>query len=149
MQLFYYQKLYLSTLTMQELDGKPAGNKILKVGDIIPRAFERKGNSAMSSFRTNQQGEKQTEAGDGLDLTKISEETEAEDPVTSDSVLKGRCVRDVVTPLAKMPYADQLEQKNSSLTRTLKTLVSISYLLIPYCYNVTCHFQTGIAKIDF
>ncbi|WMV56042.1 hypothetical protein MTR67_049427 [Solanum verrucosum] len=107
---------------VKELDGKPAGNKILKVGDIIPRAFERKGNSAMSSFPTNQQGEMQTQAGDGLDLTKISEETEAEDPVTSDSVLKGRCVRDVVTPLAKMPYADQLEQKKSSLTRTLKTL---------------------------
>ncbi|XP_049378773.1 zinc finger CCCH domain-containing protein 24 [Solanum stenotomum] len=107
---------------VKELDGKPAGNKILKVGDIIPRAFERKGNSVMSSFPTNQQGEMQTQAGDGLNLTKISEETEAEDPVTSDSVLKGRCVRDVVTPLAKMPYADQLEQKKSSLTRTLKTL---------------------------
>ncbi|XP_015058657.1 zinc finger CCCH domain-containing protein 24 isoform X2 [Solanum pennellii] len=107
---------------VKELDGKPAGNKILKVGDIIPRAFERKGNSAMSSFHNNQQGEKQTETGDGLDLTKKSEESEAEDPVTSDSVLKGRCVRDVVTPLAKMPYADQLEQKKSSLTRTLKTL---------------------------
>lgn len=107
---------------VKELDGKLAGNKILKVGDVMPRAFERKGNSAMPSFPTNQQGEKQTQAGDGLDLTKISDETEAEDPVTSDSVLKGRCVRDVVTPLAKMPYADQLEQKKSSLKRTLKTL---------------------------
>ncbi|MCD7457410.1 hypothetical protein HAX54_035033 [Datura stramonium] len=107
---------------VKELDGKLAGNKILKVGDVIPRAFERKGNSAMSSFPTNQQGEKQTQAGDGLDLTKISDETEAEDPVTSDSVLKGRCARDVVTPLAKMPYADQLEQKKSSLKQTLKKL---------------------------
>ncbi|XP_055833376.1 zinc finger CCCH domain-containing protein 24 [Solanum dulcamara] len=107
---------------VKELDGKPAGNRILNVGDIIPRAFERKGNSAMSSFLTNQQDEKKTQAGDCLDLTKISDETEAEDPVTSDSVLEGRCVRDVVTPLAKMPYADQLEQKKSSLTRTLKTL---------------------------
>lgn len=83
----------------------------------------------MSSFPTNQHGEKQTQAGDGLDLTKILDETEAEDQTANDSVLMGRCVRDVVTPLAKMPYADQLEQKKSSLTRTLKTLVRISYLL--------------------
>ncbi|KAJ8543924.1 hypothetical protein K7X08_025542 [Anisodus acutangulus] len=103
--------------TVKELDGKLVGNKNLKVGDVIPRQFERKVNSAMSSLPTNQQGEKQTQAGDGLD----SDETEAEDP-TGDSILKGRCVRDVVTPLAKMPYADQLEQKKSSLTQTLKRL---------------------------
>ncbi|KAJ8551886.1 hypothetical protein K7X08_028329 [Anisodus acutangulus] len=102
---------------VKELDGKLVGNKNLKVGDVIPRQFERKGNSAMSSLPTNQQGEKQTQAGDGLD----SDETEAEDP-TGDSVLKGRSVRDVVTPLAKMPYADQLEHKKSSLTQTLKRL---------------------------
>ncbi|XP_016547449.1 zinc finger CCCH domain-containing protein 24 [Capsicum annuum] len=107
---------------VKELDGLPFRNKILKVGDVVPRAFERKGNSAMSSFPTNQHGEKQTQAGDGLDLTKILDETEAEDQTANDSVLMGRCVRDVVTPLAKMPYADQLEQKKSSLTRTLKTL---------------------------
>ncbi|PHU03858.1 Zinc finger CCCH domain-containing protein 24 [Capsicum chinense] len=107
---------------VKELDGLPFRNKILKVGDVVPRAFERKGNSAMSSFLTNQHGEKQTQAGDRLDLTKILDETEAEDQTANDSVLMGRCVRDVVTPLAKMPYADQLEQKKSSLTRTLKTL---------------------------
>ncbi|KAM3302915.1 zinc finger CCCH domain-containing protein 24 [Capsicum chacoense] len=107
---------------VKELDGLPFRNKILKVGDVVPRAFERKGNSAMSSFPTNQHDEKQTQAGDGLDLTKILDEPEAEDQTANDSVPMGRCVRDVVTPLAKMPYADQLEQKKSSLTRTLKTL---------------------------
>lgn len=101
----------------------------------------------MSSFLTNQQGEKKTQAGDGLDLTKISDETEAEDPVTSDSVLEGRCVRDVVTPLAKMPYADQLEQKKSSLTQTLKTLVSISCPLYSIIKSLTTF--PGIEKIDF
>lgn len=108
------------------MDGKPAGNKILKVRDVLPRSFEKKGNLAISSFPTTQRGEKQNQDGDGLELTKILDETEAEDSETSDSVLKGRCARDVVTPLAKMPYADQLEQKKSSLMRTLKTLVRIS-----------------------
>ncbi|CAN4120321.1 unnamed protein product [Withania somnifera] len=90
---------------VKELDGLLVCKRILKVGDVIPRAFERKGNSAMSSFLTKQQGEKQ-----------------AEDQETSDSVSKYRSVRDVVSPLAKMPYADQLEQKKSSLTQILKTL---------------------------
>ncbi|CAN4119349.1 unnamed protein product [Withania somnifera] len=110
------------TTAEKELDGLAVRNKIIKVRDVIPRAFERKGNSAISSLATNQQGEKQTLVGDGLDETKILDKTEAEDQVTSDSALKGRCVRDVVTPLAKMPYADQLEEKKSSLIQTLKKL---------------------------
>ncbi|XP_060169575.1 zinc finger CCCH domain-containing protein 24 [Lycium barbarum] len=96
---------------LKELDGKLVGNKNLKVGDVIPRSFERKCNSAP----TNQQGEKQTQAGDGLDADEADDED-------SNSVLKGRCVRDVVTSLAKMTYADQLEQKKSSLTQILKRL---------------------------
>ncbi|XP_075093368.1 zinc finger CCCH domain-containing protein 24 isoform X2 [Nicotiana tabacum] len=109
-------------LKQHELNGKLVGNKNLKVGDVIPRPFERKGNSAISSSPASQQGEKQTQTGDSLDSTKISDETEAEDPLSSDSVLKGRSVRDVVTPLANVPYADQLEQKKSSLMQTLKKL---------------------------
>ncbi|OIT32306.1 PREDICTED: zinc finger CCCH domain-containing protein 24 [Nicotiana attenuata] len=107
---------------LKELNGKLVGNKNLKVGDVIPRPFERKGNSAISSSPSSQQGEKQTPTGDSLDSTKISDETEAEDPLFSDSVLKGRSVRDVVTPLANIPYAEQLEQKKSSLMQTLKKL---------------------------
>ncbi|XP_075078116.1 LOW QUALITY PROTEIN: zinc finger CCCH domain-containing protein 24-like [Nicotiana tabacum] len=107
---------------LKELNGKLVGNKNLKVGDVIPRPFERKGNSAISSSPASQQGEKQTPTGDSLDSNKISDETEAEDPLFSDSVLKGRSVRDVVTPLANIPYADQLEQKKSSLMQTLKKL---------------------------
>lgn len=122
------------------MNGKLVGNKNLKVGDVIPRPFERKGNSAISSSPASQQGEKQTPTGDSLDSNKISDETEAEDPLFSDSVLKGRSVRDVVTPLANIPYADQLEQKKSSLMQTLKKLVRISYPSIPYCYKTAQNF---------
>jgi len=40
------------------------------------------------------------------------------------SVSKSRSLRDVVTPLAHIPYADQLEQKKTSLMQILKKLVS-------------------------
>lgn len=47
-----------------------------------------------------------------------------DDVVAVDGSSKKRTVRDVVTPLADVPYADQLEQKKSSLMQILKKLVS-------------------------
>ncbi|KAL9261843.1 Zinc finger CCCH domain-containing protein, partial [Drosera capensis] len=38
------------------------------------------------------------------------------------SVSKQKCARDVVTPLADIPYAEQLEQKKNSLSQLLKRL---------------------------
>lgn len=46
---------------------------------------------------------------------------------------KMRSARDVVTPLAHLPYAHQLEQKKNSLVHMLKKLVShiLSFFLFP------------------
>lgn len=41
----------------------------------------------------------------------------------------GRSARDAVTPLAHMSYADQLEQKKTSIMQTLKKLVGNSISL--------------------
>ncbi|CAA0811991.1 Zinc finger CCCH domain-containing protein 24 [Striga hermonthica] len=42
--------------------------------------------------------------------------------LNNESVLKGRSARDVVTPLAHMSYADQLEHKKNSLAQILRRL---------------------------
>ncbi|VFQ96186.1 unnamed protein product [Cuscuta campestris] len=47
---------------------------------------------------------------------------EKQNTINSDSVVKARSVRSVVTPLADMPYPDQLDHKKSSLVQTLKKL---------------------------
>lgn len=83
----------------QELDGKQVGNKTLKVSDVIPRSFEKQNKD-----------EKQVPSGE----------------MNSDSVSKGRSARSVVTPLADMSYAEQLENKKNSLMQALKKLVRIS-----------------------
>ncbi|XP_031122709.1 zinc finger CCCH domain-containing protein 24 [Ipomoea triloba] len=79
----------------EELDGKQVGNKTLKVSDVIPRSFEKQNKD-----------EKQVPSGE----------------MNSDSVLKGRSARSVVTPLADMSYAEQLENKKNSLMQSLKKL---------------------------
>lgn len=108
----------------EELDGKSVGNKTLKVADVIPRSFEKKDKVALAPVQTLQQA--------GQSVTQSSNNHESsndlgEDPIDPDSTpkssdLNNRSVRDVVTPLAHMPYADQLEHKKKSLMQTLKRL---------------------------
>lgn len=70
--------------------------------------------------------------------------------VADDSVSKARSARDVVTPLAHMPYSDQLEHKKSSLVQILKRLVRFVPLTNSYTavqFYIYCLFS-GIAFIN-
>ncbi|XP_050370033.1 zinc finger CCCH domain-containing protein 24 [Argentina anserina] len=88
------------------LDGISIGNNNIKVADVLPRSFEKKTKSAL-----------------GLPLIgENREESLVENGVEEGDVMKGRSARTVVTPLAHMPYADQLEQKKSSVAQILKKL---------------------------
>ncbi|XP_004295024.1 PREDICTED: zinc finger CCCH domain-containing protein 24 [Fragaria vesca subsp. vesca] len=91
---------------VKALDGISIGNNNIKVADVLPRSFEKKTKSALGLPLIGESGEDSmvangVEDGDGM---------------------KGRSARTVVTPLAHMPYADQLEQKKSSVTQILKKL---------------------------
>lgn len=109
----------------QELDGKSVGNKALKVADVIPRSFEKKDKVALVPAQTLQQA--------GQSVTENSNNHESSNDLEDDSTpkssdLNNRSVRDAVTPLAHMSYADQLEHKKKSLMQTLKRLVMQAYL---------------------
>ncbi|KAL2507527.1 Zinc finger CCCH domain-containing protein 24 [Forsythia ovata] len=111
---------------VEELDGKSVGNNwTLKVTDVIPRSFEKKNKTALLP-QTTQQSEKPAPVSDSSDMTELKND-QGDDPIDGTlaldgSVSKGRSVRDVVTPLAHMAYADQLEHKKNSLMQTLKRL---------------------------
>lgn len=115
----------------QELKGKSIGNKILKVADVIPRSFDKKIRSTMALPLNGQQAGEHSLDGEN---TRVSISSNGvEDGDTNDdekhgstvdgSVARARSVRDVVTPLAHMPYSDQLEHKKTSLMQNLKKLV--------------------------
>lgn len=100
------------------LDGKSVGNKNLKVADIIPRPFEKKNTQETLKPESTTDNTQVSESLNGL------EDGDSIDGLTpGSSVLKGRSARDVVTPLARMSYVDQLEHKKNSLVQTLKKLV--------------------------
>lgn len=107
----------------QELDGKPVGNKILKVADVVPRSFEK-------NITTNKI--KSTSISEDDEVLASSNRCEDGDTIDDDlkpgcSNSKARSARDVVTPLAYMPYADQLEHKKSNLMQILKKLVRTAH----------------------
>ncbi|KAK4408943.1 Zinc finger CCCH domain-containing protein 24 [Sesamum angolense] len=106
-------------LTHSELDGKSVGNnRTLKVADVIPRPFEK-------NNKPIQKSENPSLDGDHTNMTDATNNDEADGDgslVPSGSVVKGRSVRDVVTPLAHMTYSDQLDHKKNSLAQTLKRL---------------------------
>ncbi|XP_034688049.1 zinc finger CCCH domain-containing protein 24 isoform X3 [Vitis riparia] len=111
---------------MEELEGKSIGNKNLKVGDILPRSFEKKNNSALPLHQSTQKKMETALGGDDTDVSMSSFGLEDGDAVCDssapDSVLKARSARDVATPLAHLTYTDQLEHKKNSLMQTLKKL---------------------------
>lgn len=131
----------------QELEGKSIGNKNIKVADVIPRSFDKKPNSTMPIPQNSQKTEESALAGENTDVPVSSNGTEDGDTNEGNSTLNGlassvRSARDVVTPLAHMPYADQLEHKRNSMMQILKKLVSIasSYLVLqlPFLFCVCC-----------
>ncbi|KAL0460204.1 UNVERIFIED_CONTAM: Zinc finger CCCH domain-containing protein 24 [Sesamum latifolium] len=106
-------------IAVKELDGKSIGNnRTLKVADVIPRPFEK-------NNKPTQNSENPSSDGDHTNMIEATNNDEADGDgslVLSGSVVKGRSVRDVVTPLAHMTYSDQLDHKKNSLTQTLKRL---------------------------
>ncbi|KAL0417730.1 UNVERIFIED_CONTAM: Zinc finger CCCH domain-containing protein 24 [Sesamum radiatum] len=106
-------------IAVKELDGKSVGNnRTLKVADVIPRPFEK-------NNKPIQKSENPSLDGDHTNMTDATNNDEADGDgslVPSGSVVKGRSVRDVVTPLAHMTYSDQLDHKKNSLAQTLKRL---------------------------
>ncbi|KAL7594998.1 hypothetical protein Lser_V15G29078 [Lactuca serriola] len=98
---------------IEKLQGKPFGNRTLKIADVIPRSFDRNVKPKMVS--------------DNSDTSEPANEVEDGDSVNDSStpgssVLKGRSAREVVTPLAHLSYKDQLEHKKTSLAQTMKKL---------------------------
>ncbi|GMP88986.1 hypothetical protein CsSME_00040752 [Camellia sinensis var. sinensis] len=112
---------------MEELDGRCVGNQNLKVVDVVPRSFDNKTKFAVPTPQSSQQTIKPALVGDNNEVSTSSNGCEdgdtSDDIVTLDySASKARSVRDVVTPLAHMPYVDQLEHKKNNLTQILKRL---------------------------
>ncbi|KAF5773477.1 putative tRNA (uracil(54)-C(5))-methyltransferase transcription factor C3H family [Helianthus annuus] len=89
----------------EKLQGKPIGNKNLKIVDATPRSFERK---------VKPSSEPDNKAEDGGLVN--------DDSTPGSLVAKGRSARDAVTPLAHMSYADQLEHKKKNIMQILKKL---------------------------
>lgn len=83
------------------MNEKSNGGKEIKVADAIRKSHQNKGQHA-----DNQSG-------------SDNEETSAVEGLSS----RTKSARDVVTPLAHMPYSDQLEHKKNSLLQILKRLV--------------------------
>ncbi|KAL2597418.1 hypothetical protein AAZX31_11G174500 [Glycine max] len=94
----------------KELEGKSIGNKTVKVADVLPRSFEKKSNASVASHQ---------ELDEGVDVASSGT---LDGETNNDNLAKTRNVRDAVTPLAHMAYADQLEQKKSALMLILKKL---------------------------
>lgn len=140
--------LYPWISTWQELEGKSIGNKNLKVGDILPRSFEKKNNSALPLHQSTQKNMETALGGDDTDVSMSSFGLEDGDAVCDssapDSVLKARSARDVATPLAHLTYTDQLEHKKNSLMQTLKKLVSDTcpcFLLVIIISVLCCYYN--------
>ncbi|KAL5998380.1 hypothetical protein ACLOJK_009320 [Asimina triloba] len=100
------------------LDGKSIGSKKLKVANVIPRSYERKQNV--------QPEEDHSGGGNSCASPGTAENDDILDKDGNDadgSAKKLRSARDVVTPLAHMPYNNQREHKKNSLVQILKRLV--------------------------
>ena len=94
------------------------GNKKLKVADAQDRSYDNKIRSAR-----NEQSASKTGSGHGADLSASPDDGEDVDMLVGPGA-RGKCARDVVTPLAHMPYPEQLELKKDALTKTFRGLVS-------------------------
>lgn len=133
-------------LNRQELKGKSIGNKNLKIADVIPRSFDKKIRSTAALPLNGQQTGEPALDGENAGVSISSngiEDGDTNDDNKSDSAVDGsvsraRSARDVVTPLAHMPYGDQLEQKKNSLMQILKRLVRKHFLFCFICNHIFC-----------
>ncbi|PPR80347.1 hypothetical protein GOBAR_AA40369 [Gossypium barbadense] len=112
---------------VEELEGKSFGNKNLKVANVIPRPFERKVKSAMAATLSSQQTIDDASIKENAGVPIASNEvqdgaTNDDGSALDDSTSKAKCARDAVTPLAHMPYSDQLEHKKNYVMQMLKKL---------------------------
>lgn len=91
-------------IAIEKLQGKPLRNKNLKLVDANPRSYDRNKKPTESANKA--------EDGDAV--------YDGSTPGSAD--VKARSARDAVTPLAHLPYPDQLEQKTKSISQILKKL---------------------------
>lgn len=95
---------------------------------MIPRSYDKKIKSAMSLPQNAPQKMESSLDGESEGISKSLHITEDGDINDDSSMLDGstskaKSARDVVTPLAHMPYEDQLEHKKNSIMQMLKKLV--------------------------
>ncbi|KAG6760719.1 hypothetical protein POTOM_033899 [Populus tomentosa] len=113
---------------IEELEGRSIGNKNIKVADVIPRQFEQKIKSAMAAPQNIPQTMEPALDGENAGISRPSDAIGDGDGNNVNSTQDGsssqaKCARDVATPLAHMPYDDQLEHKKNSIMQMLKKLV--------------------------
>ncbi|XP_048323959.1 zinc finger CCCH domain-containing protein 24 [Ziziphus jujuba] len=121
----------LQTAT-EKLDGQSIGNKNLKVRDVIGGSCSKKTYSTMALPQNTQKTAEDALPRENADVPASlngtgdgdTNEGDANEGNTTvdDFTSSGRTARDVVTPLAHMPYADQLEHKKNSIMQILKKL---------------------------
>ncbi|ONK70662.1 uncharacterized protein A4U43_C04F210 [Asparagus officinalis] len=93
------------------LNEKSDGGKQIKIANATRRSNEkRRASGTTQGLPVNEGHDEDNDAADN------------DTSVTEGLVPKTRSARDVVTPLAHMPYPDQLEHKKNSLLQTLKRL---------------------------
>ncbi|KAJ4843555.1 hypothetical protein Tsubulata_007974 [Turnera subulata] len=93
-------------IATEELEGKSAGGKNIKVSDVIPRSYDQKIKSAMALPQS-------------IDSALDPEKNELVPMPSDGSGSKSKSARAVVTPLADLPYQEQLDQKKNSVMQIL------------------------------
>jgi len=104
----------------QILDGMSVSNKRLKLADVLPRAWEQK---AVGVTEAALAGDKE-EDNDGGEDHAMAEDVSG-DESEKKSLEPYRNVTQVVTPLAHLPYEEQLGKKKEEIVQVLKRLVSL------------------------
>ncbi|KAJ8504595.1 hypothetical protein OPV22_005481 [Ensete ventricosum] len=113
---------------LEVLNENSTSGKQIKVADAIRRSHEKK-SEMQTSNQTKGQLVDSEQCTDDPNTSTSTSLIEDDDAVEKDtSVFEGlvskttRTARDVVTPLADLPYGDQLEKKKNTLMQTLKRL---------------------------
>ncbi|XP_078439903.1 zinc finger (CCCH-type) family protein [Wolffia australiana] len=109
---------------IKELNGKSVGGKPVKMAEANRRVGDRQtsavSNEQMRITSADTAPDQNTSVSDNF---LINDGADDGSPSPSDgSSVKARSARDAVTPLADVPYVDQLEHKKNSLAQTLKRL---------------------------
>ncbi|XP_075490786.1 zinc finger CCCH domain-containing protein 24 isoform X1 [Primulina tabacum] len=122
-----FESIEHAIIAVKALDGKSIrNNRTLKVSDVVPRSFEKMSKVATHS-KTTQEEESPSQVGDGSNVIATAIDDDDNDDgssIPNGLVLKGRSVRDVVTPLAHLTYSNQIETKKNSLMQNLRKLTN-------------------------